>query len=61
MQKNNFFGTDTPTSKIGDVNADNNIDALDFALMKQYLLGIVTDFPASDDMYAADLNGDYRQ
>jgi hypothetical protein len=26
--------------------------------MKQYLLGIVTDFPASDDMYAADLNGD---
>jgi lysophospholipase L1-like esterase len=58
MQKNNFFGTDTPTSKIGDVNADNNIDSLDFALMKQYLLGIVTDFPASDDMYAADLNGD---
>lgn len=59
MQKNNFFNTDeTPTSKIGDVNADNNIDALDFALMKQYLLGIVTDFPASDDMYAADLNGD---
>ncbi|WFR58830.1 dockerin type I domain-containing protein [Anaerocolumna sp. AGMB13025] len=59
MQKNNFFGTDvTPTPKIGDVNADNNIDTLDFTLMKQYLLGIVTDFPASDDMYAADLNGD---
>ncbi len=44
--------------KIGDLNADNNIDALDFVLIKQYLLGTVTDFPASDDMYVGDLNGD---
>ena len=46
------------SSKMGDLNADNNIDALDFVLLKQYLLGTVTDFPASDDMYVADLNGD---
>lgn len=44
--------------KIGDLNADENIDALDFVLIKQYLLGTVTDFPASDDMYVGDLNGD---
>jgi hypothetical protein len=46
------------STKMGDLNADNNINVLDFALMKKYLLGTVTDLPASDDLYAADLNGD---
>lgn len=46
------------TLKVGDVNADGNIDAIDFVQLKQYLLGIITDFPASDDLYVADLNGD---
>ena len=50
--------TGTSTEKIGDLNKDNNIDALDYSLMKQYLLGIVKDLPADNDLYVADLNGD---
>lgn len=47
-----------PTSKIGDLNEDNSIDALDYSLMKQFLLGVITDLPAKDDKYAADLDND---
>ncbi|WP_244648252.1 glycoside hydrolase family 9 protein [Ruminiclostridium herbifermentans] len=53
-----LLGGGNSSSKMGDLNADGNIDALDFVLLKQYLLGTVTDFPASDDTYVADLNGD---
>ncbi|PYG87656.1 dockerin type I repeat protein [Ruminiclostridium sufflavum DSM 19573] len=38
MQKVNFFGSDSPTIKYGDYNNDGNIDALDFAGLKQYLI-----------------------
>jgi lysophospholipase L1-like esterase len=44
--------------KAGDLNADGNIDAIDFALMKQFLLGVISDFPAEDDKFVADLDGD---
>ncbi len=47
-----------PAPLLGDLNADSNIDALDFVLMKQYLLGLIDDFPAANGSYAADLNGD---
>ncbi len=47
-----------PTSKIGDLNEDNSIDALDYSLMKQFLLGVITDLPAKDDKYVADLDND---
>jgi lysophospholipase L1-like esterase len=43
---------------IGDLNGDSAIDALDYSLMKQFLLGTVTDLPVQDDLYAADLDGD---
>ena len=43
---------------IGDLNGDSAIDALDYSLMKQFLLGSVTDLPVQDDLYAADLDGD---
>lgn len=46
------------TAKVGDVNGDTVIDALDYALLKQYLLGTVSDLPVEDDLYAADLDGD---
>ncbi len=42
----------------GDVNGDNSVDATDYALMKKYLLGTITDFPVQNDLAAGDLNGD---
>ncbi len=50
--------TAAATGLIGDLNGDNAIDALDYSLMKQLLLGTVTDLPVQDDLYAADLDGD---
>lgn len=43
---------------VGDVSGDGNIDSIDFGLYKKYLLGIISDFPAENDMEAADLNAD---
>lgn len=55
IKKQGIFSS---TSKVGDLNGDGNIDAIDFSLMKQYLLGIIKDLPVTDDKYAADLDGD---
>ncbi|WP_110460871.1 dockerin type I domain-containing protein [Ruminiclostridium sufflavum] len=43
---------------IGDLNGDGAIDALDYSLTKQMLLGLVTDLPVQNDLYAADVDGD---
>lgn len=48
------------SSLIGDLNGDSAIDALDYSLMKQLLLGTITDLPVQDDLYAADLDGDAK-
>ncbi len=50
--------TPKPKAKAGDLNGDENIDAIDFALMKQFLLEIIKDFPVEDDKLAADLDKD---
>ncbi|PYG86534.1 dockerin type I repeat protein [Ruminiclostridium sufflavum DSM 19573] len=42
----------------GDVNGDKAVDALDFALIKNYLLGGIADFPGEGGAEAADVNGD---
>jgi mannan endo-1,4-beta-mannosidase len=42
----------------GDVNGDGAVDALDFAVMKSYLLGIINDLPVENDIEIGDLNGD---
>lgn len=42
----------------GDVNGDGNIDAVDFANMKQKLLGVIQEFPVTDGAAAADVNAD---
>ena len=42
----------------GDLNGDSTVDATDYAMMKMYLLGTITDLPAQNDLAAADLNGD---
>ncbi len=40
-------------SLLGDVNGDGNVDALDFAMLRQYMLGMISSVSA-----AADLNKD---
>jgi hypothetical protein len=48
----------TSPVKLGDVNGDDAVDALDFALMKSYLIGIIKDFPVENGIEAADVNSD---
>lgn len=43
---------------IGDLNGDNVINSVDGALMKRYMLGTITHFQVSDDLWSGDLNGD---
>jgi len=47
-----------PTVLVGDLNGDNSVDATDYALMKKYLLGTITDFPIENDIESGDLNKD---
>jgi endoglucanase len=42
----------------GDVNGDNAVDAIDFALIKQYLIGQISTFPGKDGIKLADVNSD---
>jgi alpha-galactosidase len=42
----------------GDVDGSSMIDAIDYSLVKQYLLGQISDFPASKGKLAADVDGD---
>jgi mannan endo-1,4-beta-mannosidase len=48
------FTPDTPAVLLGDVNGDNSIDAIDFALLKMYLL----DPSISINEKNSDINGD---
>jgi hypothetical protein len=47
-----------PTDQVlyGDLNGDKSVDALDNALLKQYLLGKISDFPYSNGKIAADVD-----
>lgn len=53
-----FVITPTPAPKVlyGDLNDDNNINAIDMALLRKYLLGMIKEFSAPEEN--ADLNGD---
>ena len=51
-------GTIPAKSIVGDVNGDKVVNALDFAMMKSYLLGKISDFPVDDDLWASDVNND---
>jgi hypothetical protein len=46
------------TLKVGDVNGDGSVDAVDYGLMKIYLEDSSNDFPVDDDMWVGDLNDD---
>jgi endo-1,4-beta-xylanase len=49
-------GNTEDTIIYGDLNGDEEIDAIDNALLKQYLLGIISDFPSANGKIAADLD-----
>ena len=51
------FASKAPGIMYGDLDDSGDISSLDFALMKQYLLGAVTEFPAADGLLRADLDG----
>jgi len=51
--------TPTPNDYIfGDVNGDKEVNSIDFAIMKQFLLGMIKEFPYEHGAKAGDLNGD---
>lgn len=51
-------GISLAKSQIGDVNGDNNVNSIDYAFMRSFLLGKIDDFPVQDDMLAGDTNKD---
>ena len=42
----------------GDVNGSGSVDSIDFALVKSYLLGRISEFPSPNGIKAGDVNGD---
>lgn len=42
----------------GDVNGTGKVDSIDFALMRNYLLGNISEFPVSNGMKIGDVNAD---
>jgi expansin (peptidoglycan-binding protein) len=43
---------------VGDVNGDGEVNSVDYAHIRLYLLGMSDDFPITDAFWAADVNGD---
>jgi beta-galactosidase len=54
----NWFKFTGTSVTVGDLNGDKSVDAMDYALMKMYLLGSISDFPVKNDLAAGDLNLD---
>lgn len=54
-----FAGGSSVTEGVyGDVNGDNVVDAIDYALIKSYLVGQLDAFPGKDGIKLADVNRD---
>ena len=58
VQAFSLSGISLAKSQIGDVNGDNQVNSIDYALMRSFLLGIINEFPVDDEMWSADTNGD---
>ena len=57
----NVFAEDMPANEggfiYGDVNGDGEVNAIDFAKMRQYILGIISSFDSVNGLKAADVDG----
>jgi len=54
-----IVANNTPSSLLyGDVNGDSSVNAIDYAVIKKYLLGTTTSMPSADWQKAGDLNSD---
>lgn len=51
-------GAQVVSTKYGDLNGDNDVNSIDFSLMRKYLLGMTSDFPVSNGSVAGNVNGD---
>lgn len=49
--------TSVESNIIGDVNGDEEINSVDFALMRKVLLGLISNFPISNGEWASDIDG----
>lgn len=49
--------TTSPTFIYGDVDGNGNVNSVDFAYVRQYLLGIINYFPSTNGLQAADVDG----
>jgi endoglucanase len=53
--------TPTPSNSTvvkGDFNGDKEVNSLDFAILRQYLVGKIKQLPVEDPIASGDLNGD---
>lgn len=48
----------SPYVLVGDINGDKEINSIDFAILRKYLLGDISTFDYTYDMESADVNGD---
>ena len=48
---------DSPDFIYGDVTGDNKVNSIDFATMRQYLLGIISEFKYENGIKSADVDG----
>jgi len=44
--------------QVGDVNGDNDVNSIDFALMRSFLLKNINRFPVEDSLWVGDTDGD---
>ncbi|TYQ15326.1 UNVERIFIED_CONTAM: arabinogalactan endo-1,4-beta-galactosidase [Acetivibrio alkalicellulosi] len=51
-------GGGNPQIIYGDLNGDGKIDSTDYALLRRYILGIITSFPSENGLISADVSGD---
>lgn len=53
----NWWKFNAASKKYGDLDGSGDISSIDFSLLKQFLLGSITKFPADDGLTLADLDG----
>ncbi len=58
VQALGFSSISLAKSQVGDLNGDNDVNSIDYALMRSFLLGTIDDFPIEDDLWSADTSGD---